>query len=46
VRYLQDGIIPDNFEEQKYVMMEKDRLVVLDGLLYHVDSARKDRARW
>ena len=45
MRYLQDGIIPDNFEEQKYVMMEKDRLVVLDGLLYYVDSARKDRAR-
>ena len=25
--------------------MEKDRFVVLDGLLYYVDSDRKDRAR-
>lgn len=29
VRYLQDGIVP---EDLKYVMMEKDTFVVLDGL--------------
>ena len=42
VRYLWDGIVPEDLKVQKYVMMEKDKFMVLDGLLYYVNSARKE----
>lgn len=42
VRYLWDGIVPEDLKVQKYVMMEKDKSMVYDGLLYYANSARKD----
>ena len=39
VRYLGDGVMPEDLKVRKYVMMEKERFVVLDGILY---SARRD----
>lgn len=45
LRYLQDGIEPVDGRVKRYVVMEKERFVVLEGVLYYVDPARRDRIR-
>ncbi len=45
VRYVRDGIEPGDSMLQACVSKERDRFVMLDGVLYYVDPARKDRSR-
>ena len=43
--YLSVGVLPENPSLQQLVAKERDRLVILDGVLHYVDPARKDRSR-
>ncbi len=45
LRYVRDGEVLRDPQVQRSVLAERDRFVVLDGLLFYVDPARKDRAR-
>lgn len=45
VKFLQDDVMPVDAKVQGFVLREKDRFVVLDDVLYYVDSDRKDRVR-
>ena len=45
LRYARDGEVPGDSGVQRRVLAERDRFVVLDGLLFYVDPARKDRVR-
>ena len=45
VQYVQEGVMPEDSKVQRCVLTEKGRFVVLDGILYYVDPARKDRTR-
>ena len=41
--YLLEGVLPENPTLQQLVAKERDRLVILDGILHYIDPARKDR---
>ena len=45
LRYVRDGVEPVDARVKRYVVLEKEKFVVLEGVLYFVDPARKDRIR-
>ena len=45
LRYVRDGVEPVDSRVKRYVVLEKEKFVVLEGVLYFVDPARKDRIR-
>ena len=46
LRYVRDGVEPvDPRVKRYYVVLEKEKFVVLEGVLYFVDPARKDRIK-
>ena len=45
VRCVQEGVMPEDSKVRRCVLSEEGRFVVLDGILYYVDPARKDRTR-
>ena len=43
--YLLDGILPEDEKRAKRMVLERERLVILEGVLYYVDSGSQHRLR-
>ena len=41
IQFLESGILPSSRDVAKRVMSEKDRFVVLENLLYHVNTSKE-----
>ena len=44
-QYLQDGELPEDGKQAKRLVLEKERFVILDGVLYYVDPGGQHRLR-
>ena len=45
LQYLSEGVWPEDPSVQQLITKEKERLVILDGVLHYIDPAKKDRSR-
>ena len=45
IDYVQKGVLPTDDKRQRQLVLEGSRFAIMDGVLYYVDPARKDRPR-
>ena len=45
LRFVEEGVIPDDARVRNLVQRERDRFVVLERVLYYVDPGRRDQVR-